>query len=59
MAIEILEHLEEIKEIQAILLELKRTADTCGDHCPYNKVYPHQAKIVYKIREILREEIEK
>lgn len=54
----VLEHLEEIKEIRKILLELRRTVDTDGCYCPYNKVYSRQAKVVHEIREKLREEIE-
>ena len=59
MKIEISEHLEDIKEIRKIMRELKRTVDTNGTYCPYNKVYPWQAQVVRDIREILREKIER
>lgn len=57
--IPIKQHYVEIKECREILRELKRTVDTDGCYCPYNKVYPHQAEVVHEIREILRQKIEK
>lgn len=56
--IQVHQYLTEIKEIKHILKELERTAETNGCYCPYNKVYPCQARVVHQIREILREKIE-
>ena len=58
MEIGVSQHLRELKECQQILRNLTKTVDTDGCYCPYNKVYPHQAKVVHEIREILKEKIE-
>lgn len=57
--ISISEHLEEIREIQKIMRELKRTIETDGSYCPYNKVYPWQAEVVHEVRQILHDKIER
>jgi len=56
--IEVPKHLQEIKEIQKILRELKRTTDTDGCYNPYNLVYPYIAKVVHEVRELLKVKIE-
>ena len=52
-------HLDDIKDIQTILRELKKTVETDGAYCPYNKTYPCQARVVHQIRRILHDEIER
>lgn len=52
-------HLEDIREIERIMRELKRTVETDGTYCSYNKVYPWQAEVVHEVRQILHDKIER
>jgi len=51
-------HYDDLKESIQILRKLKKTVDSDGTYCPFNKTYPHQADVAHRIRQILREEIE-
>lgn len=53
------QHYKELEECKHILDEIKKTADTNGAYCPYNKTYPCQANVVHEIRKILSSKIEK